>query len=373
MRNRPTRAIIDLGALGHNYQSLCSRLAPGTGIIAVVKADAYGHGALRVASKLERLGCPFFGVALASEGAELRRSGITSPILVLGGVFREDGDLIFTEDLTPVIHNAESAGLVQEWAEARGVKKAVHLMIDTGMARMGIRPDQAPKFLAALREMKNINLEGMLSHFAEAEIKDSTFSKVQLRAFKDSAALAARLGFTIKYTHMANSAATVRLSESHFNMVRPGIMLYGSYPAPDLGKAIDLKPVMELKTEVLQIKHLPAGSPVSYDRTFITEGDSIMATLPVGYGDGLPRSLSNRGHVLIRGQRAPIRGLVCMDLTVCDVTGIKGVRPGDEAVIIGRQGTEEVRAEDIAAMTGTISYEVFCKISKRVPRIFITK
>jgi len=371
LSSRPTRALIDLDALGHNYRRLCSRLTRGTVIMAVVKADAYGHGAARVGLELERLGCPFFAVALASEGVELRRAGLQAPVLVLGGVFREDMEAIFSHDLTPVIHSVESASLVQEGATARGVKKAVHLKIDTGMARIGIRPKEALAFLQGLEgDFPNISLEGMLSHFAESEAPESAFTARQLKAFKETAALAQGLGMEIKYLHMANSAAMARLKEAHFNMVRPGIMLYGACPAPDLEVEMDLRPVMKFTTEVLQIKRLPAGSPVSYGRTFVTTRDSLMATLPVGYGDGLPRSLSNRGHVLIRGVKAPIRGLVCMDLTVCDVTDIEGAAPGDEAVLIGAQGPEEITAREIAAMTGTISYEVFCNVSGRVPRVF---
>ncbi len=370
MTDRPTSALIDLGALRHNYKRLRALVPEKTAVMAVIKADAYGHGALPVAAALEKEGCRHFAVALAAEGAALRDAGIASPILVLGGVFRDDRELLFEFDLTPVIHNTESALLLDEEARARGVVKAVHLKIDTGMGRLGIRAAALHAFLEKLRGLKHLRLEGLFSHFAEADIPDSPFSTQQLRAFTEAAALAERLGFSIKYLHMANSAAMARLPESHFNMVRPGIMLYGASPAPDLAKKMDLRPLMTLRTEVLQVQRLPAGSPVSYGRTFVTERDSIVATLPIGYGDGLPRALSNRGHVLIGGVRAPIRGTVCMDLIMCDVTDIPGVRPGDEAVVMGRQGPEEIRAEEIAEIAGTISYEIFCGISKRVPRIY---
>ena len=370
MLKRPTHAIIHREALCHNYRELQRSLSAETALMAVVKADAYGHGAVSVAAELAAAGCKFFAVALASEAIELRETGITAPILILGGVWREDLDHIFNLRLTPVIHDIESALLIQEKAAKEKVVKPVHLKIDTGMARMGIRPDEAPFFLERFKEMKNLCLEGLLSHFSEAEVLGSEFSATQLRAFKETAGLTRERGYKIKYRHMANSAAIVLIRDSHFDLVRPGIMLYGSYPAGLSTQEIDLKPVMELKTRVLQLKRLPAGSPVSYGQTFVTERDSIIATLPVGYGDGLPRKLSGAGDVIIRGKRAPIRGLICMDLTMCDVTDIPGVKKGDEVTIIGRDGTEEITASEIAEKTGTISYEIFCNITKRVPRIY---
>ncbi len=339
--------------------------------MAVVKADAYGHGAIPMAAELAALGCPSFAVALASEGAVLRESGITAPIFVLGGIFSSDCELIFSHELTPIIHNISSAILINNKARTEGLVKAVHLKIDTGMSRIGIRPTEARDFLEDLKGLSNLRLEGLLSHFVEADVAKSPFSASQLKSFTATAELAKGLGFNVKYLHMANSAATLRMKEAHFDLVRPGIMLYGSYPAPDLTKSIRLQPVMELKTEVLQLKRLPAGSPVSYGRTFITKRDSLVAALPVGYGDGLPRSLSGKGDVLLKGARAPIIGLICMDLTICDVTDIKGVQIGDEVSIIGRDGTEEITAVELAEKTGTISYEIFCNISKRVPRVYL--
>jgi len=368
---RPTRAIIHRDALCHNYRELRANLSSNTEVMAVVKADAYGHGAAAVAAELVAAGCEFFAVALASEGVALRESGITAPILVLAGVLRENLSLLFEMRLTPVIHSMESALLIQEKAAKKDIVKAVHLKIDTGMARIGVRPADVPLFLQGLKGLANLRLEGLLSHFAEAEIPGSEFSAAQLHDFKETITQTSDLGFHIKYRHMANSAAVVNLKESHFDLVRPGIMLYGSYPSSYIAKKIRLKPVMELKTRILQLKHLPSGTPVSYGRTFVTTQDSIMATLPIGYGDGLPRTLSGKGDVLIRGKRAPIRGLICMDLTMCDVTHIPGVKEGDEVTLIGRDGSKEITASEIGEKTGTISYEIFCNISKRVPRIYL--
>jgi len=371
LSRRPTKAIIHRDAIGHNFEELKKTLPPTADIMAVVKADAYGHGACAVAAELSARGCPSFAVALASEGAELRESGITEPIIILGGIFSGDCEVIFSHDLTPVIHNFESASLINKTAKALGLVKPVHLKIDTGMARIGIRPSEAHDFFERLKGLANIRLEGLLSHFVEADVPKSPFSALQLKTFQETTDLAIGLGFNVKYLHMANSAAIVRMKEAHFNLVRPGIMLYGSYPAPDLTKAIDLKAVMELKTKVLQLKKLPEGTPVSYGRTFTTKRDSLVAVLPLGYGDGLPRNLSGRGDVLIKGARAPIIGLICMDLTVCDVTDIKDVSVGDDVTIIGQDSGEQITAEEIARITGTISYEVFCNISKRVPRIYL--
>jgi len=368
---RPTRAIIHRDALCQNYRELRANLSSNTGVIAVVKADAYGHGAAAVAAELTTAGCEFFAVALASEGADLRESGITAPILVLAGVWRDDLSLIFDADLTPVIHNAESARLIQEQAAEKNTVKAMHLKIDTGMSRIGVRPHELTSFLNTLKGLANLRLEGLLSHFAEAEVAGSEFSAAQLHNFNETITQTAEAGFHVKYRHMANSAAAVGIKESHFDLIRPGIMLYGSYPAAHLAKKIRLKPVMELKTRILQIKRLPTGTPVSYGRTFITTRETIIATLPLGYGDGLPRKLSAEGHVLIRGKRAPIAGLICMDLTMCDVSDIPGVKAGDEVTLIGRDGSEEITASEIAEKTGTISYEIFCNISKRVPRIYL--
>ncbi len=371
MRDRPTRALIDLGALRHNYNRLRKIVSTETTIMAIVKADAYGHGAVPLARELESQGCAFFGVALATEGAALRQAGITSPILVLGGVFRDDCELLFEHSLTPVVHNTASALILEEEARRRNTTKAVHIKVDTGMARLGVFPEDMPSFLKMISKKTNLRIEGLFSHFAEADMPASAFTKKQLKRFKAVVALAQSLGFSIKYLHMANSAAMARTPETHFNMVRPGIMLLGASPAPGLAGQMGLRPLMTLRTEVLQVRRLRAGSPVSYGRTFTTGRDSIIATLPIGYGDGLPRALSNRGSVLIGGARAPIRGTVCMDLIMCDVTDIPGVKPGDEAIVMGSQGKEKITAEEIAGLADTISYEIFCNISKRVPRVYL--
>ncbi|VAV84310.1 Alanine racemase [hydrothermal vent metagenome] len=378
MSGRPTVALIDTQALEYNLKSLKAKLPEGVATTAVVKANAYGHGAALVAETLQSAGCSFFGVAFAGEGAELRKGGITKPIIVFSGATPAEITTIIENNLTPVVYDIDSAQAINKQAEAAGIKQPVHIKIDSGMGRLGIQPGRIKGFFNAFSKLQNLQMEGLMSQYAEMDSEDKAFSKTQLATFKASIKEIAALGFKARYNHIANSAATVDCSESHLDMVRPGIMLYGAYPAPHFRGQIDLRPVMTLKTRIIQLKRVAPGTPVSYGRTFITDRESVIATLPVGYGDGLPRRLSSgstaaagKGSVLIRGRKAPIVGTICMDLMMVDVTGIEGVEQGDEAVIIGAQGAEIITAEEIAEQTGTISYEIFCNVARRVPRIAV--
>lgn len=371
MERRPTAAVIDKGALKFNYKELKKRVARSTDMMAVVKANAYGHGDIEVAKALEEAGCALFGVALPEEGARLREAGITSAIVVLSGVAPSQVKDLFASDLTPAVVDINSARLINDLAVTAGTPKEIHLKIDTGMGRLGIKPDDLGPFLEALKGFTGLKLAGVYSHFAEMEAEDKAFSVVQLKRFTEAVEAVRSSGFKPRYVHMANSAAVVGFAESHFNLVRPGIMLYGSYPASHFTGKIELKPVMRIETRVLSLKTLPPASPISYSRTFVTSRESLIAVLPIGYGDGLARSLSGRGEALVSGVRVPMVGLVCMDLVMCDVTDVEGVRVGDEVVILGGQGTETITAEEIAAKAGTISYEIFCNITARVPRIYV--
>lgn len=370
MRERPTKAYIDLKALEHNYLELRKKIDEGTGMMAVVKANAYGHGAPEVSRTLEALGCAFFGVAFPEEGIRLRQAGITRPIAVLGGMFPDQAPDIVEHELTPVIFDMAAARALDKAAKERGVEFAVHVKLDTGMGRLGILPEQAPRFFSELKGLENLRVEALLSHFAESEAEEKEFSHHQLSAFLRAVEQIRGLGVNPKLLEMANSAALVDFERSRLGIVRPGIMLYGSYPATRLRESIKLKPVMAVKTRILLVKSVPAGFTVSYGRRFTTDKPSLIATLPIGYADGLPRKLGNSGEVLVGGYRAPIAGTVCMDLTMVDVTGVPGVKAGDEAVIIGAQGSDEITAEEVAAKAGTISYEIFCGISARVPRVY---
>ncbi len=372
LEKRPTSAAIDLGALKDNYLRVKERVGGRASVLAVVKANAYGHGDLETAHVLVGLGCELLGVAIPEEGAKLRHGGIKSPIIVLGGIFPNQADDIVELGLTPVIFDASTAGILNSAAQRRGAVQEVHVKIDTGMGRLGLRAEEAGPFFSKLKGLSNLKLSGLHSHFAESEREDKGFSRTQIAAFQSAVSLARQAGFEPKYVGISNSADIIEpVNGTEFSMVRPGLMLYGSYPDERLRGKIELKPVLSLSTRVLHLKAIQAGESVSYGRRFVARRPSLIATLPIGYADGLPRSLGNNAEVLIRGKRAPIAGTVCMDLIMADVTDVPGVQKNDEAVIIGSQGSETITAEEVAARAGTISYEIFCRISQRVPRVYV--
>ena len=371
MKRRPTTAVIDTEALRFNYSQLKGKVAAQTDIMAVVKSNAYGHGDVEVARILAALGCDLFGVAMPEEGTRLRDAGIKSAIVVLSSVTHEQLGVLFDYDLTPVVFDIDSARLINDLAISSGCIKDIHLKIDTGMGRLGVRPGELKPLLEGLGGLKSLNLAGVYSHFAEMDAEDKAFSTVQLECFTRAVEEVRAAGFTPRYVHIANSAAVAGFAESHFNLVRPGIMLYGSYPAAHFTSRIELRPVMRIETEILSLKRLPPGTPIGYSRSFITARESLIAVLPIGYGDGLPRSLSGKGEVVVRGVRAPMVGLICMDFVMCDVTDVEGVQAGDTAVILGGEGPETITAGELAEKAGTISYEIFCNITARVPRVYI--
>lgn len=363
MLSQNTCAEIDLRALTHNL-TIVTRQTGNKNIIAVVKANAYGHGSVEIARHLASLGVPVLGVAFTSEAIRLREAAITSPILVFFD--RDNIDECLRYGLTPVIFDLQSAKKFS--SAARKMKKtvAVHIKVDTGMGRLGLTLDRAQKEVLGIAALENIKLEGLMSHFADADLKDKQFANHQMRAFLSLRNELRRKKVTFKYAHIANSAAVLSMPAAHLDMVRPGIMLYGY----GIMKKDNLKPVLSLRSSVLLIKKVPAGTPISYARTFITKRKSTIATIPVGYADGYSRKLSNCGEVLINGRRAPIAGRVCMDTIMVDVTDIPNVKVGTEAVLIGRQGKEKITAADIAARTGTIPYEVLTSIGQRVKRVY---
>lgn len=371
LHRRPTAAYIDLKALEHNYSELKKLLGHGTAMMAVVKANAYGHGAVEVARALEALGCEFFGVAIFEEGLQLRQSGIRKPIVVLGGMFPDQADGMVEYGLTPVVFDLDVANALNREAGRCRTVLGVHVKFDTGMGRLGIMPDDAASFFSELKKMENLRVEALLSHFAESEAEDKDFTRRQLSAFLKLVEEIRGMGFSPSLIEMANSAALVGFGESRLSIARPGIMLYGSYPAERLRDEVALKPVMQLKTRVLHLKSVPAGFTVSYGRRFTAKRPSRIVTLPIGYADGVARNLGNSGEVLINGKRARIAGTVCMDLIMADVTDIPDVKQGDEAVLIGSQGVEAITAEEVALKAGTISYEIFCRLTARVPRVYI--
>jgi alanine racemase len=366
---RPTVGEVDLRALEFNYRQIQKRIPKGVKLLAVVKADAYGHGAIPVSLKLEKLGVEYLGVAITEEGMELRKGGVKAPILVLGGLFGGEVDQIFRFRLTPVVFRRDSLELLSREAERRGRKMKVHLKVDTGMGRLGVPLNLWPDFLNEVKRSPRIEIEGILSHFSMTD-EERDFTQNQWKAFQQAVVIAQEFGISCQYLHVASSATLTAFPAYSAKLVRPGIMLYGSYPSPTFQTLIPLKPVMTLKTRIHFLKSVPPGTRISYGGTFATRRESLIATLPIGYADGYSRHLSNCGEVLVHGKRAPIVGRVCMDFVMVDVTDIPRVSVGDEVILMGKQGREQITAEEIAEKINSISYEVLCAIGKRVPRIY---
>jgi len=369
LSGRPTVGEVDLGALEFNYRQIKKRIPGDVKLLAVVKADAYGHGAVPISLRLEKLGVEYLGVAIPEEGVELRRGGVKTPILVLGGIFGGEVDQIFRFRLTPVIFRKDSLRILSREAERRKGKVKVHLKVDTGMGRLGVPLNLWPDFLREVTRFPRIETEGILSHFAMTD-EEKDFTQNQWKAFQEAVTAAQELGIGCPYLHMANSATLTAFPAYSARLVRPGIMLYGSYPAPTFRSLIPLKPVMTLKTHIHFLKSVPLGTRISYGGMFKAKRKSLIATLPIGYADGYSHHLSNRGEVLIHGKRAPVVGKVCMDFIMVDVTHIPRVSVGDEVILMGRQGKEQITPEEIAEKIGSISYEVLCSIGKRVPRVY---
>jgi len=368
--SRPAWIEIDLSALEANYNFIRSKIKEETKIAAVVKANAYGHGAVKVAQKLDKLGAEYFCVGSPDEGIELRNAGIKKPILVLAEVLEAQYADIISGDLIQTAASIESLIALNKAAEEAGKIISVHLKIDTGMGRIGFLIKDLPEIYEKAKSLKNIKVEGVLSHLARADEEDKKFSYNQLQKFNSALEKIKNAGFKLPLLHIANSAAVIDLKETSLDLVRPGIMLYGLLPSNDLNKEADLKALLSFKTRVVQLRKLPAASTVSYGSTYQTEKAEKLAVLPIGYKDGYPRLLSNQGEVLIKGKRAPIRGRVCMGQTIVSVDHIEDVEIGDEVVLIGRQGEEEISAAEIADLTGTINYEIVCNLSERLEKVY---
>ena len=366
---RPTICSIDHEALRWNLLQIRNKVGAKVKILSMIKANAYGHGAVAVAQTLAAAGSDAFGVAILEEGVELRQGGIRAPILVLAGAYEDQLAEFFTHALTPVAHELTGLKHLEKAVHSRGKTLHVHLKIDTGMGRLGLAAGESERWLPEIKKMSALRIEGVFSHFSHAESVEGDYTRQQLAIFTSVVERLRAEQIAPPLIHFANSAATITLPAAYFDMVRPGIMLYGVYPSPAMASQITLKPVLSWKSKILQLKKVPAGTSISYGQTFVTKRESLIATLPVGYADGYQRLLSNRGAVLVGGQRAPVVGRVCMDLTMVDVTDIRNVKQGDEVVLLGRQGTAEISADEIAAWSNTISYEILTSISARVPRI----
>lgn len=367
MCERPVWTEIDLSAIAQNVRMIKSLLSINTRFCAVVKADAYGHGAVPVAQTVLEAGADQLAVAILSEGIELRRSGITAPILILGYTPSIQASLVVTNELSQTVFSWEMAKALSDAATLAGGKVKVHLKIDTGMSRIGILPKDAADFAVSVAALPNLEIEGVYTHFATADSGDKTFCREQFACFQEALAAIAERGIDIPIRHCANSAATIDMPEMHLDMVRAGIILYGLLPSVEVKNKIQLLPAMKFKAQVAYVKELSSGTSISYGRTYIADCPRRVATLPVGYADGWSRLLSNKGKVLIQGCRAPIVGRICMDQCMVDVTDIPNVSLNDEVLLFGGQ---DLSVEEVAEQLGTINYEVVCMVGKRVPRLY---
>jgi alanine racemase len=365
-----TWAEIDLDAIAFNVRAFKRHVGERVELFAVVKANAYGHGAVPVARGALEAGATRLAVHRAIEGVELRRAGIVAPILVMGYTPPSGAEMIIRHDLTPSLITHEFAQAISAEAAHTGQVIPLHVKVDTSMGRYGLMPEEVVEFCRALILLPGIKLEGLFTHFATADAADPAHVRRQLATFLQVTCSVEAAGIHIPLRHAANSAATMKLTEAHLDAVRPGVAIYGLNPSDEWPPAFEIRPALTLKSRVGRVRVLPPGSGISYGRTFITERETPVALVPVGYGDGYHRLLSNKGSVLIRGRRAPIRGRVCMDQFVVDITGIEGVRQDDEVVIVGRQGEAEIRAEEVARLAGTINYEVTTSLLPRVARVY---
>ncbi len=340
----------------------------------MVKANAYGHGSALVGRALEAEGVELLGVALVEEGLALRQAGVETETLVLGGAYDGGWEAMLLAGLCPAVFRLDHLDALAAAARKVGVKPRVHLKVDTGLARLGAQPEEVPALLERARTLQ-VDIQGVMSHFANADLADAAVTQRQLATFRAVLAQVDQAGFQPRWRHLANSAAMVSLPSardgSAFNLVRPGLALYGLSPAPWVVLPRPLEPVLSWKTSVVHLKTVPAGTAVSYGGTWTARRPTRIATLPVGYADGYPRRLSNRGQVLVRGQRAPVVGRVCMDLCMVDVTDVARAALGDEVVLLGRQASAELGAVEFAGWLETIPYEVLCGIGARVPRLAV--
>lgn len=368
-------AAIDLSAVLENMERMHENLSPGTKMIGVIKTDGYGHGAVPIGRELEKLPYVFgYATATAEEAFLLRRAGLVKPVLVLGYTFPYCYEELIRQNIRPAVFRKDTLEDLNACAGRLKKKAIVHVKVDTGMSRIGIMPDEEGlSFMEWLFGLENIEVEGIFTHFARADETDKAAARAQLSKFTDFVSKAERrTGRAIPLKHCSNSAGILALPEANLSLVRAGITLYGLSPSEEVGKDIlSLKPVLSLKSRLVYVKEIGAGTPVSYGGTFVAKERMRIATVPVGYGDGYPRSLSNTGYVLIRGKRAQILGRVCMDQLMVNVSDIPGVSEGDEVTLIGSDGGEEITMEKLGELSGRFNYELACDLGKRIPRVYL--
>ena len=367
MPNRAAWAEIDLGALAHNYREIKKRIQKSAGLCSVVKADAYGHGAVAAARVALDQGAAYLAVATLSEAQELRAAGFTVPLLILGLVEPAQARDVVDADITQTVCDTALAEALSRAAVRMGKRVKLHLAIETGMGRIGVRPEDAAEIAGQIAALPNVALEGVFSHFALADVRDKTFTKQQAKLFAEACAAIEAAGIAIPIKHIAESAAILELPDVHCDMVRAGIIQYGLWPSDEVARHVDLRPCMKFCARILFVKTLRPGESVGYGRNFIASRETRIATLPVGYADGYIRAYAG-GAVEVRGKRAPIAGRVCMDQVMIDITDIPEAQTGDVCTLFG---SETLSADEVAGWANTINYEVVCLVSKRVPRVYI--
>lgn len=371
--HRPTWVEIDLSALRHNLLAIKKTAGPGVKIMGIVKADAYGHGDYEVCRVLLNHGVEILGIAILEEGIQLRDKGIQAPLLLLGGLFEDQIDAVIQYNVIPAVYDLKLARVLSKRAHELHKTIPVHVYVDTGMGSIGVRYDKAVEFVKSLRDIKNIFIDGIYTHCSSSDEKESAYTNLQIRRFRDVLTTLDAIKIGIPVRHMANSGAIIGYPDAYFTMVRPGLSLYGLYPSEEVSRDIGIRPVMSFKTRVIHIKDMQPGDYVGYSRTYKITKPTCVATLPFGYDDGYNRLLSGQGKVIIRGVTASIIGRVCMDQCFVDVSHVNEVCVGDEVVVYGSQGQETISIESIAKQLQTIPYEVTCSVSKRVPRIYINQ
>lgn len=363
---RPAWAEIDLDAVAHNVDVLCARAAPAR-LYAIVKANAYGHGAIAVSRAALDAGASGVGVVCVDEAEELRLAGIDAPILLVGEAQASEAERVVELGLTPTVTSMQMALALSRFAAQRGMTQRIHVELESGLNRNGLDVERLVAFAEAVRALPSIEIEGLYTHFAAAEEGDQTFTSAQYQALLT----ASQLLPWIPMRHCSASASVLAMPEMRLDAVRAGLGIYGYHPAPDCGRDIELRPVLSLKARVARVVDVEAGATVGYGRTWTAAGPARIALVMIGYADGFRRALSSRAQVLVRGRRAPIAGRIAMDMCMVDVTGIDGVVPDDEVVIIGRQGGESIDADELAELAGTISWEILAGMSARVPRLYM--
>jgi alanine racemase len=367
---RPTRIEIDLSAIGHNVRQISKKVSPAE-VMAVVKADAYGHGVQAVAQTAIDAGASYLAVALIEEAMELREYGISHPILVFGGELQSQIKQIIEQDVEITVFSRDFARELSRIALKNNVKCIVHVKVDTGMGRVGIPWRDAVAFIRDIISLEGIEIKGIYTHFSTSDERDKEYANQQLNRFDDIIRQLDDLNVNIPLKHAANSGAILDMPDAYFDMVRPGVMMYGYYPSPETTESVALKQAMCFKSKVSFVKDVPGGTAVSYGRKYVTGESTRIATIPVGYADGYNRLLSNRGKVIINGHLFPVAGRVCMDQILIDVGTRYTVEVGDDVILFGGDGEKEFSVYDICELVNTIPYEVCCWISKRVPRVYL--